>query len=1313
MDDTRSLEHQQQEPQQFEQTQPIQSQESGDNEEPSVTAESEAAEATEAAEAAEAEAEAAAVAQVVEVTETVETLPRPELDQPSQDTSSEIPSKRFLPNDAEHANGEFSQSSVQTSSQVLPSQESMVDPESASFCSKRRRVSMPGKSILKSSSQDDTGDTGNQETADDLATGSGNALASDVTESFSSTIDLMKRASKPISRRVSFAATARIRMFERDDKENEFPKTMSYLEGNPKVALSTPFIFESGDGDNTNETIDSTGSGSTGQDSMHEDSIISAGSSDSEKERSFEVNVYPSHSDSTGSTESGIALFVPTSEVDHGKTPFDDGDIDDESNGGDEYNSHFFPDPSLMQRSSGVCIFEGDNDSVLGPRINLIHQSGEEHLASQIMNQDDDTQDFSMEYRFQGHRSSLPERLPAPLLPPPQHEEAQDVISDFMDSAQGDANGIEATLAGNATLVHEDIHLNSLLDFRHSSNLLSQGDIMNEQVELAMTDLTDDFTRDDRSAVDEDTDMDITTPIGGIHDLTQTQDLVNELPPTAFHSAQDNTIVFSDFGSPMDMTQPIGIGILDQHTFRPTSLPTTPVQSTRSPLLFNIIDDQSSEHRPQSENEAEKSNHSQGESSQTKSDNPSPPSTPPRRQRGASFHGTEAPPLSFPRRSLGAPGQFTPSVKARLNIFSEVLEKQLQTLESSAPSEPVFRASHVSPETSNLAKRLYRYSIGTYSRASGNFQERLSRASEDGDNTMDMSLESRSISDAVPSNAAVVNNDLSGINDLSVINGANGRPEYPERAKGHRIQEQQQRETNDDIHVAGEDEDSFTELPPITLSKFLSLVGISFLDHLNASTRRRTIPHRAKTNDDSAAVYRIEDLVKAMAVSTPELSSYHEACQLLKLSMDQSRVFIDSEEKRVSKKNPDYFREFRESDVDTKEFMKDRFKMIKLHSKLEANAKFNGWKADVLKMQQTSLEQHLHELKKEIGKVAPRCRELKRQVEEATERQRNYELCDKEQLANLAEAAEEQGGQIENYESIKAEKAKELAELRTRVQKLRLTEQANKTRITAAEKTIQDHQYAGTLLEFVFDKTLKVVIDIVKIGKTSDAIQVTELEEEGDVEGTMGFDLFSADRRRLTISALSPKKRKDIKEFLGVLSDYTGMITSKYKPETTIGKILNDISQFWSKICLIRREVELVRAHHVVDLVAGSAENLKELENSNNSTKQVAGSTPLVVLDIRVRFTGAKRRVQNGKQVSKKDNEESDAEPVKFYLWFTFTLNDLLTFPGPNSFTWRLEPVYGNISREDVARTIGPVTKKGGYEILREICNMVNQILRT
>lgn len=156
------------------------------------------------------------------------------------------------------------------------------------------------------------------------------------------------------------------------------------------------------------------------------------------------------------------------------------------------------------------------------------------------------------------------------------------------------------------------------------------------------------------------------------------------------------------------------------------------------------------------------------------------------------------------------------------------------------------------------------------------------------------------------------------------------------------------------------------------------------------------------------------------------------------------------------------------------------------------------------------------------------------------------------------------------------------------------------------------------------------------------------------------------------------------------------LITSTYKAGTAISKILSDISTFWTKINLIRRDIELVRTHNVVDIVAGSEENLKELERNKTQIarpppphpRQVPGSpvtTPIVLLDIRVRFTGpilgARRSERNRTTTTIAGPQDGRAheEPVKFYLWFTFTLNDLLNFPGPSSFTWRLEVVYGTM----------------------------------
>jgi len=142
---------------------------------------------------------------------------------------------------------------------------------------------------------------------------------------------------------------------------------------------------------------------------------------------------------------------------------------------------------------------------------------------------------------------------------------------------------------------------------------------------------------------------------------------------------------------------------------------------------------------------------------------------------------------------------------------------------------------------------------------------------------------------------------------------------------------------------------------------------------------------------------------------------------------------------------------------------------------------------------------------------------------------------------------------------VREKREKELAELRARVEQLKLKEQATKKRITIAEKTIQDYQYVrpedlakakqmlsivqathrwepvkristlatgGGVLEFVYDKTLRVSIDVAKVGRAANAVLVSEYE---GTESVMDFEL-SLKESRVSVSALTSRKRRPIKE---------------------------------------------------------------------------------------------------------------------------------------------------------------------------------------
>ncbi|KAF9580120.1 hypothetical protein BGW38_003357, partial [Lunasporangiospora selenospora] len=1251
---------------------------------------------------------------------------------------------------------------------------------------------LPGRSILKSTSQDESEDPATtQESSDNdhlppsssMENPSSSTNTADITETFGSAAESSKRNRKSFGRRVSFAATARIRMFEREEREEDFAKTTSFLEGgfNPRAILGRGFISDnSSDAGNnsgldTGDTIDSTKDDtfdriSSGPRERTEGSIGS--NSDSEKERSFEINVHAGNSPENSGTITNLNILRFTASSSSGrkvKTPFDDGDMDQGSSSEDE-DGHYYPDVSLMKRSSGIGLIKGDRDSILGPQI-LLGNSQDQGSSLDAPRRIDEvfaadeadgfmgdeasmtSQDFhsvndSINILIQRRRSSVqeaalaePETLDQDLSQ--QHSTSNQITEGFgkgefvassggsdrfgeMGSSQSQSqsqshtseqqqHGQETTLSqehmasGSPSQGEPPSPTDDVLEQQDSSQSL-RGLLPPQTIGYV-----DELDGAERFGGDEDTDMDITAPIGaGIHELAQEQ------PPLAFDQAADHTAVFSDLGTPMDMTQTIGAGILE------TNLelePTTPLDSVENVLMLTTPSPQSDAVDPEpsipttptraprrqsdvfdNDNEGDDGFMSQDHTADFTQSISQIPSTPPRRV--SLLRGGNASPTMTPRRGLSTPGRFTPTVKERFNIFPEIMERQLQNMESA---------------------------LTTPDRLS-NQREQLSMEIE----TLEYDIE-----DGRSQQEDLGDDDVT--QDIDMLDAAE--------------------DEGDSV-----DEDSTEELPPITLKKFLHLVGISFLDNLVANTRRRTIPHHPGNDDASQTKYNIGDLVKATTLAMAEIDAYQNGSKIIKEYIDESRESIQTMERRMNKENPDFFRDFREGDSDYKEFIKDRFKLIKVHCKLDATQMWSIWRTDLYNFHQEILEYHHSKLSQDKtrlagvastlaphrGTLASRHEELKRQLEQARERQSAFLQCDKDQLASLAEAIEEQGTQLEQFKLNLAKRKKEHAEILSKVDQLKLVEKSTKTRIVAAEKTIQEHQYVRpedlaraqqllgliqsthlwethrpmtnslkatkadpAVLEFVYDRSIKASIDVSKLGRDPKAIQVTEFEQGGAAD-EKNQALMTSSRQLVSISAFMPKKRRTISEYSGLLRDFTTLIASKYKIGTSISKVLSDIAQFWTKVNLIRREIELVRTRNVVNLVAGSEENLRELEEdgegSSSPSKKVSKpkpgpNTPLVVLDIRLRFTRfGPRKSSNGEEGGEND-EEDEVEPLKFYVWFTFTLNDILSFPARNSFTWRLELVYGDISHDEISKVIGPSLKQGGYTVLSDICTNINTLL--
>ena len=404
------------------------------------------------------------------------------------------------------------------------------------------------------------------------------------------------------------------------------------------------------------------------------------------RRRSFEVNV--GHSDNTGSSGGAYSItdFLSSSLGNFGSNPFDDSDAGAASSSDDDVTKEIFPPQKFMKRSSGVGVGFFSNQEQgheLGTAANVDGNTQEfdgdsrdYSIASQENFQED-----SMDYRFQNHRSSLTGR-----------------------QSSASASALRSTAEGEDTFDYIVLDQVAVATVAGHSNASQQ----------TGGDLTDHSDGPRSQLSDGDTlDMDITAPIGGILGL----DL--EQPPKSFHGTDENDTMMSeqeltdngerrerepspqshDSSSTAPSAAAPPVSNPSQQTSSRSSIPSA---STKSNTLLARIFGRSMSH-----DNLQKHRSSFGEGSSSNNDHLSLdgsssidsgysesqqlqqqkfPVTPPRRT--SFLRDSHASPAVELSRELGTPKKHAPNVRASFNIFPEVIEKQLQNLESTKSTAP-------------------------------------------------------------------------------------------------------------------------------------------------------------------------------------------------------------------------------------------------------------------------------------------------------------------------------------------------------------------------------------------------------------------------------------------------------------------------------------------------------------------------------------------------------------------------------------------------------------------------------------------------
>lgn len=153
---------------------------------------------------------------------------------------------------------------------------------------------------------------------------------------------------------------------------------------------------------------------------------------------------------------------------------------------------------------------------------------------------------------------------------------------------------------------------------------------------------------------------------------------------------------------------------------------------------------------------------------------------------------------------------------------------------------------------------------------------------------------------------------------------------------------------NEEIPVGNEPEfDTMPTLPnvePISLSDFLKMTGIEFLDNLTIAKRRETLLPNAEENKKCS----IQELLESFYIQFPLLELYKFSCQQLQDYIAEGKDFVTKIEEETLKENPLLFYEYRKASSDMRVLMDSQFLMMKTFARLQAKGDWYEWREGLM-----------------------------------------------------------------------------------------------------------------------------------------------------------------------------------------------------------------------------------------------------------------------------------------------------------------------------------------------------------------------------
>ncbi|KAG2178884.1 hypothetical protein INT43_001730 [Umbelopsis isabellina] len=460
----------------------------------------------------------------------------------------------------------------------------------------------------------------------------------------------------------------------------------------------------------------------------------------------------------------------------------------------------------------------------------------------------------------------------------------------------------------------------------------------------------------------------------------------------------------------------------------------------------------------------------------------------------------------------------------------------------------------------------------------------------------------------------------------------------------------------------------------MSLNDFLTYAGISFMDNITPSTN---VPNLTTLDKENAPPPTLADYVASHSSIIPELELYQYCCKELIGLIEDGRTSIKEKEEQMDKTTPKFILDYIEADMDMRELMDTRFKLIKQNARLCGKREWYIWRENLVTEINQVLRRNLAKLQEEQAKIDHSLMEVNKRLPglisflidmrqtyiKATERAAALHTVDLEQIADLETEIEEQKISLETFKNDADMLKNEEADLNRQLEQLTLRKQQLNQDIDKAEQTCNEYKTLTLDDLRVAKKHYNEHVDIGRWDPLRISPDLMAFIYDKDLEIRIDCEKLKLRKEDATLVRLVPSESTTVTEML--LPGIKEILQNNW--DTSV-----NVALYWRQVKIIQSELDMVQSRYSIVLDRLAHTSLGE-----------GLQCTITLFNFSAKF--------------------------KYTVSFPIRPEEVIDFPQVNSNDWTARKNYGDLSVDDMQSLIRKHIQSNG---LLQLENTLDTIIQ-